>query len=67
MQKLNDKEINQVQNIVGSILYYAGAVDMTLFMVLSTIASEQTKGTERPSATKNTGALRQCISRQHRK
>jgi hypothetical protein len=44
---MTDKEINQVQKIVGSILYYARAVDMTVLMVLSTIASEQTKGTER--------------------
>ncbi len=36
-----------VQRIVDSILYYAQAVDMTVLMVLSTIASEQTKGTER--------------------
>ena len=45
--KLNDKEIKQVQKIVGSILYYARAVDMTVLMRLSTIASEQTKGKER--------------------
>jgi hypothetical protein len=31
---------------VGSILYYAWAVDMAMLMALSTIASEQTKGTE---------------------
>jgi hypothetical protein len=46
-QKLNKKEIKQVQKIVRSILYYARAVDMTVLMALSTIASEQTKGTER--------------------
>jgi hypothetical protein len=40
---LDDKDIKRVQKIVGSILYYARAVDMT---ALSTIASEQTKGTE---------------------
>jgi hypothetical protein len=45
-QKLTDKEIKQVQKIVGSILYYARAVDMTVLMALSSIASEQTKGTE---------------------
>jgi hypothetical protein len=39
-RKLTDKEIKQVQKIVGSILYYARAVDMT-------VLSEQTKGTER--------------------
>jgi hypothetical protein len=36
-----------VQKIVGSILYYARAVNMTALMALSTIASKQTKGTER--------------------
>ena len=46
-RKLTDKEIKQVQKIVGSILYYARAVDMTVLMALSSIASEQTKGTER--------------------
>jgi hypothetical protein len=45
-QKLNDTKIKQVQKIVGSILYYARAVDMTVLMALSTIASEQTKGTK---------------------
>jgi len=43
---LQDKEIKAVQKIVGSILYYARAVDMTVLMALSTIASKQTKGTE---------------------
>ncbi len=36
-----------MQKIVGSILYYARAVDLTVLMALSTIASEQTKGTEK--------------------
>jgi hypothetical protein len=45
-QKLTKKEIKQVQKIVGSILYYARAVDMTVLMALSSIASEQTKGSE---------------------
>ncbi len=44
---LGDKEIKAVQKIVGSMLYYAQAVDMTVLMALSTIASKQTKGTER--------------------
>ena len=46
-RKLNKDEIKKIQKIVGSILYYARAVDMTVLMALSTIASEQTKGTER--------------------
>ncbi len=36
-----------MQKIVGSILYYARAVDMTVLMALRTITSKQTKGTER--------------------
>jgi hypothetical protein len=47
LQKLNDTKIKQAQKIVGSILYYARAVDMTVLMALSTIASEQTKDTKR--------------------
>jgi hypothetical protein len=45
-RKLTDKEIKQVQKFVGSILYYVRAVDMTILMVLSSIAIEQTIGTE---------------------
>jgi hypothetical protein len=37
--------ISKVQKVVGSILYYARAVDMTVLMSLSTIASEQAKAT----------------------
>jgi hypothetical protein len=47
LQTLDKKEIKGVHRIVGSILYYARAVDMSVLMALSTIASEQTKGTER--------------------
>ncbi len=46
-QKLTNKEIKQVQKIVGSILYYSRAVDMTVLMVSSSIASEQTKSPDR--------------------
>jgi hypothetical protein len=45
--KLDTKGIKRVQQIVGSILYYARAVDMTVLMALSSIAVEQTKATER--------------------
>ena len=42
-RKLTNAEIKQVQAIVGSILNYARAVDMTVLLALSTIVSEQTK------------------------
>ena len=44
---LNEAGIKRVQKIVGSILYYARAVDMTVLMALSSIAMEQTKATDR--------------------
>jgi hypothetical protein len=47
MPKLDKKEIKRVQKIVGSILYYGQAVNMTVLMVLSTIAVDQTKVTKR--------------------
>jgi hypothetical protein len=47
---LNKKGIKLVQQIVGSILYYARAVDMTVLMALNTIAIKQTKETEKTMA-----------------
>jgi hypothetical protein len=43
--KLSPEEIKEIQCIVGSISYYAGAVDITVLMTLSSMAIEQTKGT----------------------
>ena len=50
---LDEKGIKRIQQIVGSILYYAHAVDMTVLAALSTIAIDQTK------ATKQT--MKRCI------
>ncbi len=47
---LDKKGIKRVQKIVGSILYNAQAVDMTVLMALSTIVIEQTKATEKTMA-----------------
>jgi hypothetical protein len=44
---LDAKGIKRVQQIVGSILYYAHAIDMTVLMALSSIAVEQMKATEK--------------------
>ena len=44
-----------MQGIVGSILYYASVVDLTVLAVLSTIASEQAKATK--TIIKDTGQL----------
>ncbi len=43
--KLSPDDIKQIQQIVGSILYYAWAMDITVLMALSSIAIKQTKGT----------------------
>ena len=44
---LDKKGILKIQKIVGSILYYARAVDSTVLIGLSSIAAEQTKATEK--------------------
>jgi hypothetical protein len=44
-QSLSPEEIKESQQVVGSILYYAHAMDITVLMALSSIAIEQTKGT----------------------
>ena len=43
--RLDAKNVKRVQKIVGSILFYARAVDMTVLMALSLIAVEQTTAT----------------------
>jgi hypothetical protein len=42
--KLSDAEIKEIQHIIGSILYYAWAVNITILMALSSIASKQIRG-----------------------
>ena len=43
---LSKDEIKHTQWVIGSILYYACAVDLAILMVLSTIASEQAHATK---------------------
>jgi hypothetical protein len=51
--KLSPEESKEMQSVIGSILYYACAVNITVLMALSSIAIKQTKGTtstmERPN------------------
>ena len=49
-QLLDKKGILKVQKIVGSILYYARAVDSTVLIGLSSIAAQQTKATKKTQA-----------------
>ena len=40
------EEITRIKKVAGSILYYARAVNLTVLMALSTIASEQAKASK---------------------
>ena len=44
--KLSPKAIKQLQQIVGTFLFYSRAVDPTMLNALSIIATEQTQGTQ---------------------
>ncbi len=48
--KLDAKGIKRVQQIVGSMLYYARAVNMTVLKALRSITVEQTKASEKAMA-----------------
>jgi hypothetical protein len=42
---LFDKDVNQLQQLTGTLLYYARAVDPTIIMPVNVLASEQLKAT----------------------
>ena len=44
--KLTPKAIKHLQQIVGTFLFYSRAIDPTMLMPLSIIATEQTQGTQ---------------------
>jgi hypothetical protein len=50
LPKLDKAGIKNIQKVVGSILYYARAINMTVLMALSTIAAEQMIAMERTLA-----------------
>jgi hypothetical protein len=43
---LSDKDVNKIQQLTGTLLYYARAVDPTLIMPINVLASEQPNATE---------------------
>jgi len=47
---LDAKAINRLQQIVGTLLYYARAVDSSMLVALGSLAEEQTKGTSNTEA-----------------
>jgi hypothetical protein len=42
---LSDKDVNRLQQLTGTLLYYARAVDPTLIMPINVLASEQSRAT----------------------
>jgi hypothetical protein len=43
---LSNKDVNKLQQLTGTLLYYARAVDPTLTMQINVLASEQSNATE---------------------
>jgi hypothetical protein len=43
--ELSDKDVNKLQQLTGTLLYYARAVDPTLIMTINVLASEQSRST----------------------
>ena len=43
---LGPKELTRLQQIIGTLLFYARAIDNTMLVALGTLAAAQTKGTE---------------------
>jgi hypothetical protein len=43
---LSDKDVNKLQKLTGTLLYYARAVDPTLIMPINVLASEKSNSTE---------------------
>jgi hypothetical protein len=43
---LSDKYVNKLQQLTGTLLYHARAVDPTLIMPINVLASEQSNATE---------------------
>jgi hypothetical protein len=50
---LTAKQCLNIQKVIGSVLYYARAVDPTVLMPLNDIATEQTRATEKTQAATN--------------
>jgi hypothetical protein len=43
---ISDKDVNKLQQLTGTLLYYASVVDPTLIMPINVLASEQSNATE---------------------
>jgi hypothetical protein len=61
---LSDKDINKLQQITGTLIYYARAVDPTLIMPINVLTSEQSNATEE-TADKVIKLLNYCNTIMH--
>jgi hypothetical protein len=59
---LSDKDVNKLQQLTGTLLYYARTVDPTLIMPINVLASEQSNATE-VTADKVVKLLNYCNTR----
>ena len=57
--RLNADGVTRVQQIIGTLLHYARAVDSTMLVALSTFAAEQTKSTVNTAMGIANGTIRQ--------
>ena len=60
-KKLPTSNITRIQQVVGTLLFYAQAIDSTMRVALGAIASAQTKGTQ-ATAEAVTQLLNYCAS-----
>jgi hypothetical protein len=63
---LSDKDVNKLQQLTGTLLYYARAVDPPLIMPINVLASEQSTATE-VTADKVIKLLNYCNTHQETK
>ncbi len=59
-KELSEDKKNRDQQVLGSILYYAQAVNITLLVKLSTIAAEQSKATKNHYGNSQTTSQFMC-------
>lgn len=60
-QALPKKEITKIQEVLGTLLYYARAIDSTMLTAIGSLSSEQAKGTEN-TMKKITHLLNYCAT-----
>jgi hypothetical protein len=63
---ISDKHVNKLQQLTGTLLYYARTIDPTLIMPINVLASEQSNATEE-TADKVIKLLNKCVTHPEKK